>query len=108
MFDVFDKRKNGICSTPSSVRGSRFPEENKREEYKRHSKQPKALTEIWSGDYGHSKRLPASSFRAHQETSGILEYKIRKKRSQPLDYVMANRLEVSDQCQSSGRDSKYS
>ena len=107
MFGVFDRRKNGICSAPSGVRGSRFPEENKREECKRHSRKPKALTEIWSGDYGHSKRLPASSFRAHQKTSGILKYRIRKKRAQPPDYVMVNRLEVSDQCESNGRDSKY-
>ena len=43
MFGVFDRRKNGICSAPSSVQGSRFPKENKREECKRHSRKPKSL-----------------------------------------------------------------
>ena len=66
------------------------------------------LLQKYGVETGNSKRLPTSSFRAHQETSGILESIIRKKRAQPLDYVMVNRLEVSDQCQSNGRNSKYS
>ena len=108
MSSVFDKRKNKICSSPSGVRGSGFPKAKRREECKRHAMKPKDLKEIWSGYCGHSKRLPASSFRAHKETNGLPDASIRQKRAQTLDYVMENRLAVFDQCQSSGRDSKYS